>query len=388
MGSLFSSPINLTTMRRRRKQNACLNCGYPLDSDIYNYCPSCGQENTSTNISFGRLVIDFFNNAFSFDSRLSNSVVPFFFKPGYLTLRFNEGKRASYVNPVRLYLIISLFYFFTINLVGKKITRDIEEGISEQEATSPGFSIGPALLSGKDSLHIMDSLNSELAELQKDGPLFTAEDSVELGFTKQGIKDPIRITTNGDSLGSFFGISSKNWATYNRLKDDRKITDQMLYDSLNLENNSATEKFVARQIIRVNRADRQTVVEFVTKNLPILMFVMLPFFALLLKLLYIRRNVLYVQHIVHAIHLHCFAYIVYGLALIFLLAVDLEGSGSTWVVTISITLVTTYAYTSFLRVYQQGWFKTVTKFLLLGWVYSWGLFMGVIAELIISFLIF
>lgn len=29
-----------------------------------------------------------------------------------LTLRFSEGKRVSYVSPLRLYLIISLFFFF------------------------------------------------------------------------------------------------------------------------------------------------------------------------------------------------------------------------------------------------------------------------------------
>ncbi|MEQ8812353.1 MAG: DUF3667 domain-containing protein [Imperialibacter sp.] len=376
-------------MRRRRKQNACLNCGYPLNSEIYNYCPSCGQENTNTNISFGQLLYDFFNNAFSFDSRFTNSLIPFFFKPGWLTLRFNEGKRASYANPVRLYLVISLFYFFVLNMVGKKITRDIETKMAQQEAANPdlNFSFGPNLLTGTDSLHVMDSLKAELVQLNQE----ELDSNTKAAIESLGIKkslDPIKVDTDGEKEGSFFGISAENWNTYNRLKDDRKLTDEMLYDSLDLTANTTTEQFLARQIIRVNRGDKQTLVELVTKNLPILMFIMLPIFALILKLLYIRRNILYVHHIMHAIHLHSFAYIIYGLSLIIIMLSDGESSLGDWAGGLGFTFVTTYAYYSLKRVYGQGWFKTITKFILLGWIYSWMLFIGIMAELLISFLLF
>jgi hypothetical protein len=376
-------------MRRRRKQNACLNCGYPLNSEIYNYCPSCGQENTNTNISFGQLLYDFFNNAFSFDSRFTNSLIPFFFKPGWLTLRFNEGKRASYANPVRLYLVISLFYFFVLNMVGKKITRDMETKMAQQEAANPNlnFSFGPNLVTGTDSLHVMDSLKAELAQLNEEELDSNTREAIKFLGTEKSF-DPIKVDTDGETEGSFFGISAENWNTYNRLKDDRKLTDEMLYDSLNLDGTSTTQQFIARQVIRVNRADKQTLVELVTKNLPILMFIMLPIFALILKLLYIRRNILYVNHIMHAIHLHSFAYIVYGLSLIVIMLCDGESSLGDWAGGLGFTLVTTYAYYSLKRVYGQGWFKTITKFILLGWIYSWFLFIGIMAELVISFLLF
>lgn len=366
-----------------------MNCGYPLDTEIYNYCPSCGQENTNTNISFGQLLYDFFNNAFSFDSRFTNSLIPFFFKPGWLTLRFNEGKRASYANPVRLYLVISLFYFFVLNMVGKKITRDIETKMAQQEAANPdlNFSFGPTLLTGADSLHVMDSLKAELAQLNQEELDSNTSAAVESLGAKRSL-DPIKVNTSGETDGSFLGINAENWNTYNRLKDDRKLTDEMLYDSLDLTANTTTEQFLARQIIRINRADKQALVELVTKNLPILMFIMLPIFALILKLLYIRRNILYVNHIMHAVHLHSFAYIIYGLSLIVIMLSDGESSLGDWAGGIGFTLVTTYGYYSFKRVYGQGWFKTITKFILLGWIYSWFLFIGIMAELVISFLLF
>jgi len=366
-----------------------LNCGYPLNSEIYNYCPSCGQENTNTNISFGQLLYDFFNNAFSFDSRFTNSLIPFFFKPGWLTLRFNEGKRASYANPVRLYLVISLFYFFVLNMVGKKITRDVETKMAQQEAANPNlnFSFGPNLVTGTDSLHVMDSLKAELAQLNEEELDSNTREAIKFLGTEKSF-DPIKVDTDGETEGSFFGISAENWNTYNRLKDDRKLTDEMLYDSLNLDGTTTTQQFIARQVIRVNRADKQTLVELVTKNLPILMFIMLPIFALILKLLYIRRNILYVNHIMHAIHLHSFAFIVYGLSLIVIMLSDGESSLGDWAGGLGFTLVTTYAYYSLKRVYGQGWFKTITKFILLGWIYSWFLFIGIMAELVISFLLF
>ncbi len=372
-------------MRRRRKHNACLNCGYPLNSEIYNYCPSCGQENTDTNISFSQLLYDFFNNAFSFDSRFINSIIPFFFKPGWLTNRFNEGKRASFANPLRLYLVISLFFFFVVNMVGKKIAQGIEESIAEESVNPDGIlSFGPSIVAGSDSLYVMDSLDATLDDLKKQGLKISAIDSSRVKDVINSF-DPIRVSTSDDGDNVILGI---DWAIYNRLKDNRQLTDEMIFDSLSLGDKKASQQFIARQIIRVNRADKQTLVDFVANNLPILMFVMLPFFALLLKLLYIRRNILYVNHMIHAIHLHSFAYILYGVCMILLLMNESEGSFETWVIRLGFLTVSVYAFASFKRVYQQGWLKTLTKFVILGWTYVWCLGLGVVAEMVISFLIF
>jgi len=93
-------------MKTLRKTKKCLNCGQIL-SDIYDFCPLCGQENTDNNVSFKQLAGDFFSNYFSLDSKFLKSIKPFFINPGYLTNSFNNGKRKSYANPVRLYIIIS-----------------------------------------------------------------------------------------------------------------------------------------------------------------------------------------------------------------------------------------------------------------------------------------
>lgn len=55
--------------------------------------------------------------------------------------------------------------------------------------------------------------------------------------------------------------------------------------------------------------------EFLGEQLPRLMFVLLPVFALLLKTLYFRR--LYFDHLIFAVHIHCVAYVILGLMLPF-----------------------------------------------------------------------
>ncbi|MEN8250200.1 MAG: DUF3667 domain-containing protein [Bacteroidota bacterium] len=108
--------------RKRRKSDHCLNCGAEYEEKV-NYCPHCGQENNHNKVSIGTLIIDFLNNYFSFDSKFVNSLLPFFFQPGYLTRKFTEGKRTSFVNPIRLYLIISLLFFFVFSMISSDIVE-------------------------------------------------------------------------------------------------------------------------------------------------------------------------------------------------------------------------------------------------------------------------
>ena len=106
---------NRLSVKIRRKTVRCLNCDRTL-GEVYNFCPNCGQENNDHRVSFGTFIGDFFSNYFSFDSRIGRSMKPLFLQPGFLTNRFNEGKRKQYVHPLRLYLVVSLVFFFFLSL--------------------------------------------------------------------------------------------------------------------------------------------------------------------------------------------------------------------------------------------------------------------------------
>jgi hypothetical protein len=45
------------------------------------------------------------------DSRLWRTIVPLLIRPGFLTREYLDGRRASYLPPVRLYLVLSVLFF-------------------------------------------------------------------------------------------------------------------------------------------------------------------------------------------------------------------------------------------------------------------------------------
>ena len=97
---------------------------------------------------------------------------------------------------------------------------------------------------------------------------------------------------------------------------------------------------------------------FLSDELPTLMFVLLPVFALLLKAVYWRR--LYFDHLIFSLHLHCVAYA----ALVFVLPLEAVASRN-----IALLIVQVVVFVSFIayfgvavrRVYRSGWFVGVWK---------------------------
>ncbi len=90
----------------------CYNCDQQVEMD---YCPKCGQEYTKLELSLKEFVKDYIDEFFTFDSKILRSVVPLLFKPGYLTTEYISGKRARYLLPSRMYIIISVLFFYIIN---------------------------------------------------------------------------------------------------------------------------------------------------------------------------------------------------------------------------------------------------------------------------------
>ena len=85
----------------------CRNCGEMVNQ---RHCPRCGQLAASFHRPFIALVWDSISDSFALDSRLSRTLPLLFFRPGLVTRRYVEGRRARYVPPFRLFLLSSLKY--------------------------------------------------------------------------------------------------------------------------------------------------------------------------------------------------------------------------------------------------------------------------------------
>jgi len=86
----------------------CLNCGTELRGQ---YCGNCGQRARGRLISLWELLQDAFGDLFEIDSRLWRTLVPLLIRPGRLTLDYLEGRRARYMPPFRMYLVLSVVFF-------------------------------------------------------------------------------------------------------------------------------------------------------------------------------------------------------------------------------------------------------------------------------------
>ena len=86
----------------------CRNCGAALGG---RYCSNCGQAADVHVLSTRELVHEVLEGLTHSDSRLWSTLLCLWFKPGKLTLEFVAGRRAAYLPPFRLYLILSVAFF-------------------------------------------------------------------------------------------------------------------------------------------------------------------------------------------------------------------------------------------------------------------------------------
>jgi hypothetical protein len=106
------------------------------------------------------------------------------------------------------------------------------------------------------------------------------------------------------------------------------------------------------------RFDAAVQARFLSEDLPRLMFIMLPVFALLLKIVYLRR--LYFDHMIFSLHLHSAAYVI--LAVILSLE-NLSDRHTTFLISQFALFVCFLAYflVAVRRVYQSGWLTSALK---------------------------
>ena len=91
-----------------RKEKICLNC----KSVIYGrFCHVCGQENIEPKETFWGLLTHFVYDVTHFDGKFFDTTKYLLFRPGFLALEYLRGRRASYLNPIRMYVFTSAFFF-------------------------------------------------------------------------------------------------------------------------------------------------------------------------------------------------------------------------------------------------------------------------------------
>ena len=321
---------------KQRTEKICLNCNAQLSGP---YCHVCGQENIEPKESAWHLVTHFFNDITHFDGKFFSTLGRLIKKPGLLPREYMLGRRASYLNPIRMYIFTSAIFFlifFSFFHVTEKSVQD----------------------SAKYD-------NENVAEL-----LAMPTDSLKVYTAKINNGKPVP----RDQLEKFFDSVAKTEGFYigNRNYRSRQEYDSILNKGIKkhnwLERQLIYKQIEANEKYQNNRGRLLTAfVSSFTHSFPQMLFVSLPIFALLLKLLYARRkNYYYVSHGIFSIHLYIFVFI--AILLIFGLTQLKDAMHWDWLKYIQRLLgagIFFYWYKAMRNFYQQSRAKTIVKFLLL-----------------------
>ena len=85
----------------------CLNCSAPLHGP---FCAACGQRAVPPNPTVRELAGDAWQEMSGYDGRIM-ATLRGLLRPGLLTREYLAGRRAHYLPPLRVYLIVSVLYF-------------------------------------------------------------------------------------------------------------------------------------------------------------------------------------------------------------------------------------------------------------------------------------
>lgn len=330
----------------------CLNCGTPLAGQ---YCGECGQRAQSRLISIWELTQEAFGDLFELDSRLWRTLIPLAVRPGRLTRDYLQGRRARFMPPFRTYLVLSILFFVIAFF-------DPRESLSILfEPTAPEESAATA------SPRSADEIRAEVMKDLVDSGVLLPEQAA--GIEQDDAGAEVLPRDDGES-GLNFRLGEGNGGA------DGHCDDFDLDDAPDWLRTRLTPERLKAVCERVTADDGRTFVSRLLDNVPAALFILLPLMALVLKLLYPLSRRYYVEHLLFVVHFHAFVFLILTLQVLFSRVAALVSVPEALAAISGIVVffyVPIYLYKGMRRVYEQGHFLTLSKFLVLFVTYAAGL---------------
>lgn len=301
------------------KNKFCLNCGAELAGK---YCSFCGQKDLPRRQNIGDLILNFVGSFTSFESKFFRTFSVLLFHPGRIVKDYNAGKRDSYYHPARMYVFLSFIFFLLLSVIQDEATIDM--------------TVDGNVVTTEEGLAALDTASRASFELKT----MEEYDSIE------ATKPPEKRT---GKLGRYIA---------------KKFI--LLRATQGGDNKAVIKKFAGS----------------FRENTPKMIFLLLPVFAFILKLLYVRRDFYYSEHLVFSVFFYDFLYIAGAVELLFSLVSWLD-----WMNIIVFLLIMFYLYKSMRIVYGQPRGKTILKFTLLLCTFSFVVLLALVVNVIITFVL-
>src|SRR5438046_8557238 len=308
----------------------CENCGAQLQG---HWCAKCGQPAIDYRRSFRHVIAELLNEFLNWDSKFFATIGLLIVRPWKLTNQFLAGHRVRYVHPLRLYLLASILFFFAVNYGAK------------------GLHLEPGKLGPKDRVELE-------ADLKKgDLPPAAREELEALLREPQAQASPALVSPSPPTAPS----PSPTPRTDKQKEEFGKVGERpFVVFGPDTKSSTPFERWVEARA-KDKMGERGTkmglFISTLFSNLPYMMLCCIPLFAFVLKVLYLRRHIFYIDHLIYALHIHTFAYV--GIMLIVLATIGLNrmvpGPIAGWIIGLLWTEFVVQIFLSLPRFFCLGW---------------------------------
>jgi len=344
---------------------ACANCSTPLQGE---FCHQCGQHAHNPVRSFVHAVEEVFESFWHLDGRIFRTLRRLL-APGRLARDYLQGRRAPYVAPMRLFVVLCVLTFF----VGRGVIHfGNEPGADGAAVTVQTADAGIAQARSVEEVERLRAQRvDELARARDELPAYLAP--VRGGFDRT----IATLHEQADARVRELGGTSQ----------PRPAADA----------GPEPQGWLAAQDLRIRRnlarlqEDPELLKHAFLSSMPSALFLLVPVFALLLKLAYLGSGRLYLEHLVVALFSHAFLCLaLLGQMLLALLSRWSAGYLPVAAVGLDLAALALWlwmpAYLLLMqkRVYAQGWPATLLRFVAVGAVYSALMALAVAAVFVLS----
>lgn len=282
-----------------RKEHNCLNCGSNVET---HYCSSCGQPNLELKESFWAFISHSIAHYFHFDNKFFQTLSPLLSKPGKVTLDYLAGKRARYINPVSMYIFVSIVYFLVAYSPDhNKKEKDYKSSKTASEKITAIDSVGKELANAgivnDKSAKVLNKVKSGIKEELE------VENFKALGFNEQAVvlsRLKTQFTTNkSDSIKKIISKLSN-------IHDDRNDSTYSAYLARQknlplLKKDNWFERLVKKRSISIGQKS-EVIQETLEHNRPKQYFLLMPLLALFIMWNFRRNHMYYLNHLIFTIH--------------------------------------------------------------------------------------
>lgn len=368
----------------------CRNCGSPLYGE---HCYACGQPTKGLVRHFSSILGDFADTLFNIDGRILRTLPALLLKPGFLTREYIEGHRVRYVSPVRLFVFLCIGTFFAAKLATPSFEIGRDDAV--RVAGTDEVVIDPDGNEGFEEIDTVEGVEARLAEVRAELAASREEATDVPGIraildaTEKQVEaaaaariDALRAPANAE--GAPARRESSPGMSFDENDDTPDInfngkpwdaeTNPLVVESLP----DGANRWLNTQIGHIPqnwkrvREDPDLLRNAFYSALPTALFVLVPVFALLLKVFYVYQRRLYMEHLVAALHGHAF---VCAMLLVLMAMTSIEsllGSPAWlaapmgWLEWLALMWIPAYLWLHLKRVSGQGWFATSVNFAILG----------------------